>query len=198
MFRRTRRASMAWSITCVVVAVLAATLSNPPDSRPSVFVGRRSEPRLHVRDGVALLDAVHQRRIGQAAPRQPLDPPLRVQAVTEKDERGEEGQRVDPEAALGEEAAPELGSGDRPRLPSPRGKRACAAGPALSCRTAATSYSPPIRYSYKASTFSSAGTTPSMRCPSSAICPSARANCSRSRVITSSPRRSSFSLISVM
>ena len=155
--------------------------------RPA-FLGRLSQPLLHVVDRFSLPDAVHQGRVRQAAPGKPLAPELRLHAVPEEDQRGKERQPVDPERALGEEDTPELDLRDRPRLPGPPGEGKVDRGPR---------YSPPIRYSYSASTFSSAGTTPSIRWPSSAIRPSARANCSRSRVITSMPIRSSFSLISV-
>src|SRR5262245_34361136 len=152
--------------------------------RRPAFLGRLSQPLLHVLDRFAVADAIHQGRCNHAAPRQTLAPELRLETVPEEDHRRQEGQPEHPERAPGEKNATQLDPRDGPRLPGPRSW----------CHRD----SPPIRYSYNASTFSSAGTTLSIRWPLSAIRPSARANRSRSRVITSMPIRSSFSLISVM
>ena len=189
MFRRTKRASTAGSITCVVVPLSPPRFRTRLTSRPAAFFGRLSEPRLHVLDGLSLLDAVHQGRVrsgrgGSAA-----------RSATSR--RGRDRRRR-PRA--GAPARRPTARAWQRRHDGARSWRSSTPD-ALARRTRlcrGPRYSPPIKYSYRASTFSSAGTTPSMRWPSSAIRPSARANCSRSRVITSSPRRSSFSLISVM
>ena len=152
------------------------------------FPGRRADPLLHVVDRLAFPDAVHQRRLRQAPPGKPLAPEFHVQAVPEEDQRREAARVRRPTARAWRRRrdAVRPWRSSTPAWPARRrkGRRR-------------PRYSPPIRYSYRASTFSSAGSTPSMRWPSSAIRPSARANCSRSRVITSMPNRSSFSLISV-
>src|SRR5439155_1021290 len=129
--------------------------------RPPLF-GRLAHSLLHFVGRFSFADAVHQDRARLPAPRKPLAPDLHVETVPEEDHRGQERQRVDPQRAPGEEDAPELDLRDRPRLTRAVGEM----GHDL----------PPIRYSYNASTFSSAGTTLSIRWPSSAIRPSARAN----------------------
>ena len=152
------------------------------------FPGRRADPLLHVVDRLAFPDAVHQRRLRQAPPGKPLALEFHVQAVPEEDQRREGARARRPTARVWRRRRGAARSWRSSTPAAPARRRKGAGGPR---------YSPPIRYSYRASTFSSAGSTPSMRWPSSAIRPSARANCSRSRVITSMPSRSSFSLISV-
>ena len=187
MFSRTKRASTAGSITCVVVPALPPRLRTrltcaPPHS--SAGFPSRALTSSSVSPFWTLFISG---RIRQAAPAQALD------AASSRRCRGRR--------TRSREAAPAR----RPTGRAWRRTRGAARSwrsstPASRARrptVGAHRYSPPIRYSYSASTFSSAGTTPSMRWPSSAMRPSARANCSRSRVITSSPRRSSFSLISV-
>src|SRR6185295_3552857 len=157
----------------------------PAPIRPA-FLSRLSQPLLHVVRGFSSLDAVHQGRGDHAAPGKPLGAELRIETVPEEDYGRQECQPVDPEGALREEGTAQFDLRNRPRLPK-------------SIREGSRNHdSPPIKYSYNASTFSSAGTTLSILWPSSAIRPSARANCSRSRVITSMPSRSSLILISVM
>ena len=195
-FRRTKRASAAGSITWVVVPafpVCCRTRLLRTDQRSSAGL---PTPLLHVLDRLAFPDAVDQGRLRQAAPRQPFAPDLRLHAVPEEDQRRAGAPARRPTARVWrrrrDAARPWRSSTpawpERSRRPEPARRRKGHRGPR---------YSPPIRYWYRASTFSSAGRTPSMRWPSSAIRPSARANCSRSRVITSMPIRSSFSLISV-
>ena len=196
MFRRTKRASTAGSITCVVSPAFPRsfrTRSLRIDQRSSAgfpsrcFTSATASPSrtLSIRAGCVT-----------RAPREPFAPELHFHAVPEEDHRREEREPVHPQRAFREEGAANLDGRDRPRLPGPRGEgggRAALSRP----KGSRPPYSPPIRYSYSASTFSSAGMTPSIRWPSSAISPRARANRSRSRVITSMPILSSFSLISV-
>ena len=118
-FRRTNRASTVGSITWVVVPAFAARCRTRRTPVARAFLGRLSQPLLHVLGRLSLADAVHQGRTNHAAPGQPVDPELRVETVPEEDHRGQERQRVDPERALGEEGTPELDLCDRPRLPGP-------------------------------------------------------------------------------
>src|SRR5688572_5630653 len=168
----------------------------PAPCRPG-FPGRCSQPLLDLLGLVSLLDAIHQGRADHAVPGKPLAPELRLETVPEEDHRWQDRQPINPERAPGEEDAPKLDLRNRPGLPGPTGQGTQGGTPPG--RSGRRSHdSPPIRYSYNASTFSSAGTTLSILWPSSAIRPSARANCSRSRVITNRPSSSSFNLISVM
>ena len=213
MFRRTKRASTAGSITCVVSPAFAGVFPDALAPRRPALLGRLPEPLLHVRDRLALADAVDQGRLRERAPRELVAPDF-IPRRARKDHRREEREPVHPQRAFGEEGAANLDGRDRPRLRGPRRKGGGAAAPSIVEGSLSPlgllgaprvhrgvegpRYSPPIRYSYSASTFSSAGMTPSIRWPSSAICPRARANRSRSRVITSMPILSSFSRISVM
>ena len=117
MLRRTTRASTAGSIGSV-----SPSHSAPPDTpcpHLAPLVGRRAEPRLHVRDRGSLLHAVQHARVDHAVARELLDPPPRLDAVAEEGERGKERERVDPQPTPGEEGAPQLDPGNRPRLPRP-------------------------------------------------------------------------------
>ena len=121
-FRRTKRASTAGSITCVVVpafAVRCRTRSLRTDQRSSAGFPTRFFTSV---DRLSLPDAVHQGRGRQAAPGQPFAPELRLHPVTEEDHRGKERQPVDPERALGEEDTTQLDLRDRPRLPGAPGE----------------------------------------------------------------------------
>ena len=189
MFRRTKRASTARLDHVRGRPVVAAPVPNAPDSRlrrvpRPAFRVAPSRPRWRLPSGRC------SSAPGPSAPRRDSRSirHFASRPCPKKIDRGQERQRVDPQPALGKEGAAELDPGDRPRLTRASRRTRIAAGHATRLQSGTR---------YRASTFSSAGTTPSMRWPSSAIRPSARANCSRSRVITSRPMRSSFNLISV-
>ena len=129
--------------------------------------------------------AVHQRRSESRRAARAAPPEFRIDTVPEEDQRREQRQRVHPQRSLGKE--------DTPQLDPERSSTPAASMPGEGGTFAHDS--PPIRYSYSASTFSSAGSTLSIRWPSSAIRPSARASCSRSGSSTAGPsgRRSAGS-----
>ena len=62
MFRRTKRASTAGSITCVVVPAFPVRWRTRPAPHRPAFFGGLAEPLLHVLDRLSLADAVHQGR----------------------------------------------------------------------------------------------------------------------------------------
>ena len=98
---------------------ISGALPDAPAPRRPAFLGRLSQPLLHVVGRFSVADAVHQGRGNHAAPGKPLAPELRLETVPEEDHRGQERQPVDPERAPGEEGTPELDLCDRPRLPGP-------------------------------------------------------------------------------
>ena len=176
-------------------ARVPAVFPDAPAPRRPAFLRRLPEPLLHVGDRLAVAHAVEQHRLRHAAARELVAPVLHRHAVPEEHERRQEREPVHPQRTLREERAAQLHGRNRPRLPGPSeiegpgppgGGGGCHATRLLSGTW------------YSASTFSSAGTTPSIGCPSRAMRPSVRANRSRSRVITSRPIRSSCSRISVM
>jgi hypothetical protein len=69
---------------------ISSALPDAPAPCRPLFLGRLSQPLLHLVGRLSVPDAVDQGRSNHAAAGKPLDPQLRIETVPEKDQRGQE------------------------------------------------------------------------------------------------------------
>ena len=88
-----------------------------PPVVPFLVGHRRAQAAAHRLGGLALLDAVEQRRRREALGRPALAVNLGLDAVPDEDHGRKQSQQINPERALGEKGAPQLDPGDGAGLP---------------------------------------------------------------------------------